>query len=190
MDGSVELDDDTMATLFPYNLEDKLEYNDAYLSGWHAEMYDEPKEKITNVLIERAKTVMRRYFIRKKHCSSVAVDNPYVALKQIKYILLPVWIIEVEHKKQIIKFYMNGQTKELITKTDYNTNYVEIVLLGTLIFVLLYSSNTFSLPLYLFIMCILISILKMVSKNKKIVEDNANFKLLEDISVVHEEIYQ
>ena len=60
MDGSVELDDDTMATLFPYNLEDKLEYNDAYLSGWHAEMYDEPKEKITNVLIERAKTVMRR----------------------------------------------------------------------------------------------------------------------------------
>ena len=190
MDGSVELDDDTMATLFPYNLEDKLEYNDAYLSGWHAEMYDEPKEKITNVLIERAKTVMRRYFIRKKHCTSVAVDNPYVALKQIKYILLPVWIIEVEHKKQIIKFYMNGQTKELITKTDYNTNYVEIVLLGTLIFVLLYSSNTLSLPLYLFIMCILILILKMISKNKKIVEDNANFKLLEDISVVKEELYK
>ena len=85
---------------------------------------------------------------------------------------------------------MNGQTKELITKTDYNTNYVEIVLLGTLIFVLLYSSNTLSLPLYLFIMCILILILKMISKNKKIVEDNANFKLLEDISVVKEELYK
>ena len=47
-----------------------------------------------------------------------------------------------------------------------------------------------TIKFYLFIMCILISILKMVSKNKKIVEDNANFKLLEDISVVKEELYK
>ena len=196
IDGSVALDDDIMATLFPYDLDDKLEYNDAFLSGWHAEMYDEPRKKITDKLIKQAKLLIRRYFSLKKDATYVAIDNPLITQKEIKYMLLPVWIVDVEHDKQIIKFYMNGQTNEMVAKTNYNTNYFDYRLIGFplyFIYTMLMTGEIIPYNPLSFIIGIILFIIipyGMLNKSKILVKKDESFRMLEDISVVKEELYK
>lgn len=122
IDGSVGLEDHVMMSLFPYNYDEMIKYEHEYLSGHISEMYDEPKEKARNKIIELSKNTIRRKYMKFKSKSNFTFSNSNINAEDVDYILLPVWMIEVTHAGKTIKFYMNGQTKKLIGKTNYLKN--------------------------------------------------------------------
>lgn len=116
VDGSSRFDDDLMDSLEPFNYNDLVEYNHAYLSGFLAEKYD-VDEKIA---IERAnKRAVNTAIDTTK--STIRAANPTIAkneltIKKLKndYILLPVWMVNIKYKEKTYTFAMNGQTGKMV----------------------------------------------------------------------------
>ena len=189
IDGSSELDDDTMMHLFPYNLEEALEYNHAYLSGYKAEMYDEPKKITTKKGIDKSIASKRSFYGPN---NSILINNTYMANKKIKYILLPVWKRNVEYEKENFKFYMNGQTKELIGKTNYVSFYEIIVFILYLFFNLFIFPKIkyIQLELILFTITTTLLLIVLCKSNKRLVETCYNFDIFKDKAIVKEENYK
>ena len=90
IDGSVSLDDDMMMNLYPFNLQEMLPFNPAYLSGHNAEMYDEPNKKLTEKVVAKSKQSITDYFMRKYRPYAVQFKNTYMTTNKSKYSLIPV----------------------------------------------------------------------------------------------------
>ena len=106
-----------MNSIEPFNFNELIPYNHAYLSGFYAEKYDEEGEKNYNEASERAlnstRTRMKRTASR---FSSLTVKKDTLQTKETKrqYALLPVWMVNVKYKGKMYPFAMNGQTGEFI----------------------------------------------------------------------------
>lgn len=116
VDGSSHFDDDLMDSLEPFNFEDLVDYNHAYLSGFLAEKYDvdsntaitRAENRATNSAIEVVKeTVYHQTKTLSTHSMEITKLKDY-------YILLPVWMVNVIYKNKTYTFAMNGQTGEIV----------------------------------------------------------------------------
>ena len=117
VDGSSHFDNDIMNTLEPFEFNDLIPYNHAYLSGFYAEKYDEDGEKVFNEVSERAINSTRNYFQNepKRYASKVVTSSTLTSEEEKKeYVLLPVWMVNVKYKDKMHIFAMNGQTGEFI----------------------------------------------------------------------------
>lgn len=125
IDGSKRFDNDIMSSIEPFNFNDAVQYNHAYLSGFYAERYDEDttelfkraSERATNSAIERFKQEAREY-------QSLMVESNSFKNKEEKraYALLPVWMVNIKYKNKIHTFAMNGQTGEFIGNIPLDMN--------------------------------------------------------------------
>lgn len=190
LDGSIELDDDTMMSLCPFDLSKKVKYNHAYLSGHRAEIYDEAKERINEKVKAKTETTLINYFTKEN--ISCIIENCKIKNKKIEYILLPIWIIEVVHKGEKHKFYMNGQTKEIVGKTNYNNTTVLffIGLIACILFIQLlfpYLDTKGMLECILLFIPIIIVLIIFIFKPKKLVNMQFDFHELENQAIVKEE---
>ncbi len=116
VDGSSRFDDDLMDSLEPFEFKDLVDYDHAYLSGFLAEKYDVE----SNIAIERANTRAMNSAIDVMK-ESVAHQNKNVATKNLNiskvkedYILLPVWMVNINYNNKKYIFAMNGQTGEIV----------------------------------------------------------------------------
>ncbi len=117
VDGSVKFADDIMNTIEPFDYKELVDYNHAYLSGFLAEKYDVNKEdaykiaknRAYNSTLAEAKGSMRGY-------SSIRVTGNTLndTIKDTKYALLPVFMVNVKYKDKYYLFGMNGQTGEFV----------------------------------------------------------------------------
>lgn len=116
-DGSSRFPNDLMQSLEPFEY-DKLEkYNHAYLAGFLAEKYDVSEqdasesvlERSTNSTIDKMKETCRNY-------SSVSLSNDSLTKKitEVDYVLLPVWMLNVQFGGKNYTFAMNGQTGKMV----------------------------------------------------------------------------
>ena len=117
IDGSIKLDDDIMFNVFPYDMKKVKEYHHAYLSGFFAEKYDDNLEN--NLIKLKAKSYST---VDKVIRDTVQIYNEFNLIEKdikisnikSKYILVPVWMLNIKYKNKIYPFIMNGQTKEFI----------------------------------------------------------------------------
>ncbi len=117
VDGSKKMPDDLMDSLQPFFMDDAVDFQTAYLSGFLADKYDVSKEES----MERADS-------RTKNSASAALsatvsgyDSVSLKQKQVritpgkaKYALLPVWLLNTKYLGKTYTFAMNGQTGRFI----------------------------------------------------------------------------
>lgn len=116
VDGSTRFDNDIMNTIEPFNYSELEEYNHAYLSGFLAEKYDVDEETSFKDAEERSLNSARDTIKDDMGMGIKTIVNDTLTSTKLltKYVLLPVWMINVKYKDKFYTFAMNGQTGEFV----------------------------------------------------------------------------
>lgn len=135
VDASSKMNDDYMDSLEPYNFEEMVDFNQAYLSGYLADRYDVKiedcyeriNERVDNTLTEYLQRTVVGYNNVRKHDSQVMMKNG-----TNKFALLPVWILNTKYKNELYTFVINGQTGKVagrlpVDKAKRNSLFLGIV---------------------------------------------------------------
>ncbi len=117
VDGSTKFDDTLMESIEPFNFNEAVDFQTAYLAGFLADKYDVDAQQS----IERANERIRRstadafastvngYATVTPVTSNIALQNGVA-----KYALYPVWLLNTTWNGQKYTFAMNGQTGKLV----------------------------------------------------------------------------
>lgn len=116
MDASTKMDNATMESLEPFNMDEAVDFNTAYLSGFFADKYDvEAKEgegRIRQRVGDTFDDMLQSTFFG---YTTVTPTNKQLQVRQSKanYMLLPVWMLHTKYKDKTYIFAMNGQTGKM-----------------------------------------------------------------------------
>jgi len=116
-DASSKFDDDIMDSIEPFNYNDLADFSMSYLSGFLSEKYDvekseafeRAKTRVVNSTNEKLKETIIGY-----STYNVVSSNMNINLKDSNYILLPVWMLNINYRGKVRKFAMNGQTGKMV----------------------------------------------------------------------------
>lgn len=116
MDGSTKMDDTFMESIEPYDYSQVETFDMAYLSGFLADKYDvesklgEPRirQRVDNALEDLMQSSLLGY-------SSVMPTRKQVNVShsKVRYVLMPVWILNTRYRDKTYTFAMNGQTGKM-----------------------------------------------------------------------------
>lgn len=117
VDASVQMPDDVMDLMEPFNYGQLEDFSPEYISGFYAEKYNMP----SNAVEERARKKMtddadRLLMDSYSGYSSVKVQRRNLQLRDSRsdYGLLPVWKYIYTYQGKEYPFYMNGQTGKIV----------------------------------------------------------------------------
>ena len=116
VDGSKKMEDQLMESIEPYTWSETKEFNVAYLAGYSADRYDVSKEETFGRATERFRQGTAEAFRRDIHgYSNVTVQDSNLQFSntQTKYVLYPVWLLNVKWKEKNFRFGMNGETGKI-----------------------------------------------------------------------------
>lgn len=117
VDGSDKMADEMMESIEPYDWNDAVDFQTAYLSGYLADRYDVDSEQAVGRANERIVTSTADLFASTvQGYSSVTLAGKNIKIKngKVRYALLPVWILNTKWKDKMYLFAMNGQTGKMI----------------------------------------------------------------------------
>ena len=105
-----------MDSLEPFDYKDLVQYNHAYLSGFLAEKYDvdenagleRARERTMNTCVDEIERTIGHQTNRVVH-NAVNIEPKYC-----HYIMLPVWMVNIQYKNKNYTFAMNGQTGKIV----------------------------------------------------------------------------
>lgn len=117
VDGSTRFSNDIMNSIEPFDYNELIPYNHAYLSGFLAERYDvnsddafdDAKKRAINSTKEEMLGSMVNYSTK-----SVTSCDLSSSIDGTEYVLLPVWMVNVKYKDKYYLFAMNGESGEFI----------------------------------------------------------------------------
>ncbi len=117
VDGSKKMSDELMESLEPFDLSQAVDFKTSYLSGYFADKYDVSAETCVETANSRVKksamdllySTTGGYLSVTKNRGRVRVSNG-----KAKYVLLPVWILNLSWNGEKFLFAMNGQTGKFI----------------------------------------------------------------------------
>lgn len=137
-DASSRFPDDLMDSLEPFDYKDLTKYNHAYLSGFLAEKYDVSEEsgleRASSRTMDTAVNLVKGTI---PHQTKVVVNNGLnINTKHIHYIMLPVWMVNVNYNNKNYTFAMNGQTGKIIGNIPIGVK--ETIMWSIIFFVLLF----------------------------------------------------
>lgn len=135
VDGSSRFKDELMDSIEPFNFEELVDYNHAYLSGFLAEKYDVTSEEAEVRALTRAENsavdAVRSSIAN--HSNKVLQNNGMIKKKlDSNYILLPIWMVNIKYSNKMYTFAMNGQTGKLVG--DIPLDHTKVVVYSILIF--------------------------------------------------------
>ena len=125
VDGSKKADDTYMEAVEPFNYNDAVEFNGAYLSGYLADKYDVTADESIERANERVKnSTIEAFRDTTDHYTAVIPDSERVEFEngKIRYSLLPVWMLNIKYKDQMYKFAINGQTGKVVGEYPVDKN--------------------------------------------------------------------
>lgn len=116
-DGSSKLDDALMESIEPFDFSKSTDYNSIYLTGYMANRYDVDSNEVQSIVENRTKNSIKNAFARElSHYTTIT--NKHLSIqtqnKDVKYALLPVWILNTTWKNEKYVFAMNGQTGKFV----------------------------------------------------------------------------
>lgn len=116
VDGSEKAEDALMDSIEPFDYGKLQKYNDAYLSGYLAEKYDVDKDKASERMKVRVENSTIEELKGTATYDSLSVKSKNIDIKQtdVKYVMLPVWMLNIKYKNKMYKFAMNGETGKMI----------------------------------------------------------------------------
>ncbi len=117
VDGSSKMPDNHMDSIEPYDYSELKPFSTAYLPGYLADKYDIGAEVSAKRVDDRIRgSASELLHSTVQQYQSVLERNAGVRVKRgdIKYALLPVWMLHTKWKDKDYLFAMNGQTGKLI----------------------------------------------------------------------------
>ena len=116
VDGSTKMPDEYMEAIEPYNYSELTDFKMPYLSGFLADKYDvgveksekRANERIGNSMITLLKNTTSGYSV------TLETSNIQLAHGDVKYAMMPVYMLNTKYKNKIYTFAMNGQTGKFI----------------------------------------------------------------------------
>jgi DNA-directed RNA polymerase subunit RPC12/RpoP len=125
VDGSTKMPDDYMDSIEPFNYEELKPFSTAYLPGYMADKYDVTVEESSKRADTRAENTTADC-MRNTVSGYVGVieKNRNIQLKrgEVKYALLPVWILNTKWNGKKYLFAMNGQTGKFVGDLPVDKN--------------------------------------------------------------------
>ena len=117
VDGSTKMPDELMESIEPFNFNEAVDFQTAYLAGYLADKYDvgmeqsipRANERIKQSAQDVLKSTVQGYTSVSPRFSSVQLLNGVS-----KYALYPVWLLNTTYKGEKYTFAMNGQTGKFI----------------------------------------------------------------------------
>ncbi len=127
VDGSTRFSNDIMNSIEPFDYNDMVDYNHAYLSGFLAEKYDVDGDESAKDAQDRAlESGQNKIFndVMEFSSKTITEDTLGATITNRKYALLPVWMVNVKYQDKYYLFAMNGQTGEFIGDIPLDKNKV------------------------------------------------------------------
>ena len=116
-DASKKFPDDIMDSIEPYNYDDLVEFDASYMSGFLSEKFDLSMEELQERAEKRAKQSAEQELLNDVvGYNSKFIKNSIANAKQedSKYVLLPVWMLNIKYEGKPYTLAMNGQTGKFI----------------------------------------------------------------------------
>lgn len=121
-DGSIKFDDDTMDSIEPYDYTEMKDFDYSYLSGYLAEKYDvsntqneqRAKNRMENTVMYKINNTINGYLSNSKRETDIKIED-------VKYALLPVWMLNTIVDGKTYTFAMNGQTGKIVGNIPLST---------------------------------------------------------------------
>ena len=131
VDASVKMADDVMESIEPFDYQDLLPFDSAYMAGYLADKYDVSSDKA----MQRTEKANQKVEAELKDIPSLQKwaelnlfhdvkgfnkvdDEPVSSNMRIKirssYALVPVWILTTRYEDKLYTFVMNGQTGKFV----------------------------------------------------------------------------
>ena len=132
VDGSKVIDNAVMNSIEPFNYNEMIEFNSSYLSGFLSDKYDVCNEQSAK---ESRKRIEQSYMNRikqelKKFDNIEIEEKKFYFRKEIaKYVLLPVWFMNLRYKNEIYSFAINGQTGKIKGHTPIDNKKMNIFII-------------------------------------------------------------
>lgn len=113
VDGSQKADNTYMEAIEPYNYNEAVDFNTAYLSGYLADKYDVSADESQPRANQRVTKSTETAFMSTVHgYNTVIPESSAVNFSngKIRYSLLPVWMLNIKYMDKMYKYAINGQT--------------------------------------------------------------------------------
>lgn len=139
VDASSNFDDSIMNSIEPFNYNELKEFNYGYLSGFYSENYGLTKEEVYSIALDRANSSFTSYLKNDiDGYSSTKITNKNINnnLANAKYVLLPVWMLNIRYKNQIRTFAMNGQTGKIIGNIPIDKT--KLIVFSLILFIIIF----------------------------------------------------
>lgn len=117
VDGSQKFDDDMMDSIEPFDWEGLEDFSISYLSGFLSDKYDVDVAQASDRAKTRVENTLVDEFTKDiKVCSFSALTSKNISttFSDTRYVLLPVWMLNIKYKGKMHLFAMNGQTGKII----------------------------------------------------------------------------
>ena len=117
VDASSKMDNDYMDSIEPFDYSDMQPFSTAYLPGFFADKYDESIDECGSRADNRAKaTLVDSLRDTVTGYAAVTDRGSHVTLERgdVRYALLPVWLLNTRWNGELYQFAMNGQTGKFV----------------------------------------------------------------------------
>lgn len=125
VDGSSKMADDLMESIEPFNFNEAVDFQTAYLSGYFADKYDVTAEQSIDRANQRIKSSTEAQFASTVNgYASVTPESTSIQLSnsKAKYALYPVWLLTTSWNGEQYIFAMNGQTGKFVGNLPLDKN--------------------------------------------------------------------
>lgn len=127
VDASVQMPDDVMDLIAPFNYGQMEDFTPEYMSGFYGEKYnmtsDLVESRAREKMTEDASKLLKESYSGYSTVSAVHRDIQ-VRSSMTTYGLLPVWKYMYKYKEQDYPFYVNGQTGKIVGTPPVSTKKV------------------------------------------------------------------
>ena len=117
VDAASAMDNALMDSIEPFNLSEAQAFNAAYLAGYTANKYDQDAQQCAERANERMYATAQAAMAETvTGYNSVVPESSHLHFLggQVRYVLLPVWLLNTSWNGQKYSFAMNGQTGKLV----------------------------------------------------------------------------
>jgi hypothetical protein len=116
VDGSSKMDDALMESIEPFHMEDAVDFQTAYLSGFLADKYDvdaqtsieRANQRIRNSTEDAFASTVIGYHTVLPVSTNIRLENG-----KARYALFPVWVLNTRWEGKTFTFAVNGQTGKI-----------------------------------------------------------------------------
>ena len=135
-DAATRFDDKIMNAIEPFDYKELKEFNPSYLAGFLSEKYDVTHDVAYKNAKERIEEDSKNYLRNQimGYNSTIVKENVNnINLKETKYVLLPVFVLNIKYKDKIYHFAMIGQTGKLVGEIPVDKKKLILLIIITFI---------------------------------------------------------